>query len=143
MYESLREKILSQPSAMKEVYSEDTVNPHAIVRGPDGWHLFYGPMPGPHNDAVYHATSDDLVVWTRQEPVVRQGASGECDAQEIADCTIVEHEGRWFITHALRPFGKPSTKRPYLEPLRGLYIGGLIWSGGVPVPVDLNDVLRE
>ena len=312
MSEDRREKILAQPSAMKEVYDQDTVNPHVIVRGPDGWHLFYGPRPGPHNDAVYHATSDDLVVWTRQEPVLRRGAPGDCDAQEIADCSVVEHEGRWymlyqctprrtgsrrfalavsddlwswekvpgdgspiftpdpgwsgwteegvieckgpfvfphegrfllyfngenrrgdsciglaessdmlhwedrgpliaatwienplqgpsgfecprvvehggryymfvmhfwglqyaigddpfhfgpwtvlgpwhapiifsderdrwFITHALRPFGKPSTKRPYLEPLRGLYIGGLVWSGGVPVPVDLGDVLR-
>ena len=34
-----------------------------------------------------------------------------------------DERDRWFITHALRPFGKPSTKRPYLEPLRGLYIG--------------------
>ena len=82
---------------MKEVYAEDTVNPHAIVRGSDGWHLFYGPYPGPHNDAVYHATSDDLVVWTRQEPVLRRGAPGDCDAQEVADCTIVEHDGRWYM----------------------------------------------
>ena len=34
MSESLREKILGQPCAMKEVYAEDTVNPHAIVAWP-------------------------------------------------------------------------------------------------------------
>ena len=99
MSEDRRKKILAQPSAMKEVYDEDTVNPHVIVRGPDGWHLFYGPYPGPHNDAVYHATSDDLIVWTRQEPVLRRGASGDCDAQEIADCS--NRRARGALVHAL------------------------------------------
>ena len=67
MPEDQREKILAQPSAMKEVYGpdQDTVNSHTIVRGPDGWHLFYGPGPGGHNFLKKHATSDDLVVWTQ------------------------------------------------------------------------------
>ena len=47
------------------------------------------------------------------------------------------------MKEALRPFGKPSTKRPYLGPLRGLCIGGIVWSDwGVPVPVDLGDVVE-
>ena len=53
-----------------------------------------------------------------------------------------DEQDRWYITHALRPFGKPSTKRPYVGPLRGLYIGGIVWSDGVPVPVDLGDVVE-
>ncbi len=61
-----RRAILSQPAAMKEVYAQDTVNPHTIVRGPDGWHLFYGPGPGSSNFEKRHATSDDLVVWSRR-----------------------------------------------------------------------------
>ena len=312
--EERRREILAQPGAMKEVYGpdQDTVNGHVIVRGQDAWHLIYGSQPGSQNTVTGHATSDDLVVWTKQEPILRSGAPGDCDAQEIADRCVVEHEGRWymvyqctpslgasrrfalavsddlwhweklpgdgshvftpdpgwsgwteegvleckdpwiirhegrflmyfscqnrwgdsclalaesedlvhwedrgplmtvhrienpvqgpsafevprvvmhdgkyylfvmnfwgleyavsddpfhfgprrvlgpwhapiifsddrdrwFITHALRPFGKPSTKPPLLEPLRGLYIGGLVWSEGVPVPVDLGDVLR-
>ena len=54
-----------------------------------------------------------------------------------------DDQGHWYITHALRPFGKPSTKGALLKPLRGLYIGGLVWSDGVPVPVDLGDVLKS
>ena len=63
---------------MKEVYGpdQDTVNSHTIVRGPDAWHLFYGPGPGGHNFEKRHATSDDLVVWTRHEPVLLPGDPG-------------------------------------------------------------------
>ncbi len=299
---------------MKEVYGpdQDTVNPHMIIRGPDAWHLFYGSRPGAQNAVISHAASDDLLIWTRQDPALRRGGPGDCDAREIADSCVVEHRGRWYmvyqctpsraasrrfalavsddlwrweklpgdgshiftpapswsgwteegvleckapwvirhegrflmyfngenrwgdscialaesadllhwedrgplittrrienpiqgpsgfeaprivvrdgkfylfvmhfwglqyaigddpfhfgpwqalgpwhapvifsddqdrwyITHALRPFGKPSTKSPLLEPLRGLYIGGLVWSEGVPVPVDLGDVIQ-
>ena len=309
-----RKAILAQPSAMKEVYGpdQDTVNPHTIVRGPDAWHLFYGPNPGRHNLLKKHATSDDLVVWTQQEPVLLPGGPGDCDHAEVSEASVVKHDGRWhmvyacqpepdssrrfalavsddlwnwekvpgdgtpvfiplpewsgwtekgvleckdpwvipyegrflmyfvcqnrwgdscialaesedlvhwedrgplmifqrienslqgpsgfevprvimhdgryyifvmnfwglqyassddpfhfgewtvlgpwhgssvfsdeqgrwFITDALRPFGKPSTKQPYLGPLRGLCIGGIVWSEGVPVPVDLGDVLE-
>ena len=312
--EERRREILAQPSAMKEVFGpdEDTVNGHAIVRGPDRWHLMYSPEPGGRNTLIGHATSDDLIIWTKQEPILRSGVPGDCDGQEIADCSVVEHEGRWYmvyqctparaasrrfalavsddlwhweklssdgshvftpdpswsgwqeqgvmeckgpsifshedrylmyysseskwgdscialatsedmvhwedegpfistqrvenpvqgpsgfevprvvehddkyylfvmsfwglqyavgddpfhfgpwrvlgpwhasfifsddrdrwyITHALRPFGKPSTRGALLKPLRGLYIGGLVWSDGVPVPVDLGDVLE-
>ena len=308
-----RREILAQPSAMKEVYRPEGhyVNGHAIVRGPDAWHLFYGPGPGGHNFDKKHATSADLVTWTQQEPVLLPGGPGDCDAGEISVATVVKHQGRWymvyqarptrtasrrfalavsddlwhweklpgdgspvfmphpgwsgwteegvleckdpwiirhegrflmyfvcqnnwgdscialaeskdlfhwedrgplitvhrvknpvqgpsgfevptvvkhdnryylfvmnfwgleyavgddpfhfgprrvlgpwhapiifsddrdrwFITHALRPFGKPSTSGTLLKPLRGLYIGGLVWSDGVPVPVDLGDVL--
>jgi hypothetical protein len=52
-----------------------------------------------------------------------------------------DDQEHWHITHALRPFGKPSTKGALLKPLRWLYIGGLVWSDGVPVPVDLGNVL--
>ena len=52
-----------------------------------------------------------------------------------------DDEDRWYITHAYRPFGKPSVTGRFREPHKGLYIGGLVWSDGVPVPVDLGDVL--
>ena len=60
---------------MKEVYGagQDTVNPHTIVRGPDCWHLFYGAWPGGQNLEKRHATSDDLVVWTKQDAGVAAG----------------------------------------------------------------------
>ena len=312
--EERRRAILAQPSAMKQVYGpdQDTVNPHVIVRGPDAWHLFYGPRPGSHNFEKRHATSEDLLIWTTQEPVLLPGGPGDCDGGEISEASVIKHEGRWYmvyaprptrtasrrfalavsddlwrweklpgdgspvfipdpkwsgwteegvleckdpwvirhegrflmyfvcqnrwgdsclalaestdllhwedrgplmtvhrienplqvpsgfevprvvvhdgryylfvmnfwglqyasgndpfhfgpwrvlgpwhgssvfsddqgrwyITHALLPFGKPSTRPPLLEPLRGLYIGGLVWSEGVPVPVDLGDVLQ-
>ena len=46
--EDRRREILSQPSAMKEVYSpaDHYVNGHVILRRPDGWHLIYGSEPG-------------------------------------------------------------------------------------------------
>ena len=103
MTEDRRREILAQPSAMKEVYSQDTVNPHAIARGPDAWHLFYGPRPGAQNDAVNHATSDDLIIWKKQEPVLRRGDPGDCDAHEVADCTVVEHGRRWYMVYQCTP----------------------------------------
>ena len=30
-----------------------------------------------------------------------------------------------------------------VEPLQGLCLGGIVWSEGVPVPVDLRNVLEE
>ena len=64
MPEDQREKILAQPSAMKEVYApaDHYVNGHVILRGSDGWHLFYHPMePHPPSNRMLHATSPDLL----------------------------------------------------------------------------------
>ena len=60
-----------------------------------------------------------------------------------AASVFTDGEDRWFITHAYRPFGKPSTMGRFREPHRGLYIGGLVWSDGVPVPVDLGNMLES
>ena len=51
---------------------------------------------------------------------------------------FVQDEDRWYITHSYRPFGKPSTRGSKGGPYQGLYIAGLVWSEGVPVPVDLQ-----
>ena len=50
---------------------------------------------------------------------------------------------KWYITHSYRPFGKPSTRGSKGGPYQGLYIAGLVWSEGVPVPVDLQDVMED
>ena len=111
--EERRRLILAQPGAMKEVYGpdQDTVNPHTIVRGPDCWHLFYGPWPGGQNLEKRHATSDDLVVWTRQAPVLLPGGPGECDHAEVSEASVIEREGRWHMIYACRP--RPEASRRF------------------------------
>ena len=108
-----RREILAQPGAMKEVYGagQDTVNPHTIVRGPDCWHLFYGPWPGRQNLEKRHATSDDLVVWTRQAPVLLPGGPGDCDHAEVSEASVIEHEGRWYMIYACQP--RPEASRRF------------------------------
>ena len=54
-----------------------------------------------------------------------------------------DDEDRWYITHAYRPFGKPSTRGSKAGPFKGLYIAGLEWSEGVPVPVNLRAVMED
>ena len=55
-----------------------------------------------------------------------------------------DDEDRWYITHAgCSPFGKRSTKGQNHPPYTGLFMGGLMWSEGVPVPVDLADVMED
>ena len=54
-----------------------------------------------------------------------------------------DDEDRWYITHAKNPFGKLSTRGSKAGPFRGLYIAGLEWSEGVPVPVDLRAVMED
>ena len=55
-----------------------------------------------------------------------------------------DDEDRWYITHAsTSPFGKRSTTRQYHPPYTGMFMGGLMWSEGVPVPVDLADVMED
>jgi beta-xylosidase len=54
-----------------------------------------------------------------------------------------DDEDRWYITHTYNPFGKLTTRRPKAGPWRGLYIAGLEWSEGVPVPVDLRAVMED
>ena len=69
--EERKREILAQPSAMKEVYGPDqdpdhtTVNSNIIVRGPDMWHMIYSSEPGGRNTHISHATSDDLIIWTK------------------------------------------------------------------------------
>ena len=73
--EDRKREIFAQPSAAKEVYVPNGhyVNGHIIVRGPDGlWHLFYEPAyRGQPPSSFDHATSEDLLTWTR--PRTRSG----------------------------------------------------------------------
>ena len=104
--EERRREILAQPSAMKEVYAprDHYVNGHIIVRGPDSWHLLYDPViPGHAPNSYDHATSDDLVTWTHHGTVLEAGAPGDCDAFELVDGDIIEHEGRWYLIYTSRP----------------------------------------
>ena len=74
------------------------------VRGPDGlWHLFYEPAyPGGLSSSSFdHATSEDLLTWTGT--VVEAGGPGDCDAYEVGDGCIIEHEGRWHLVYQARP----------------------------------------
>ena len=54
-----------------------------------------------------------------------------------------DDEDRWYITHSYHPFGKLTTRGSKAGPFRGLYIAGLEWSEGVPVPVDLRAVMED
>ena len=106
--EARKRELFAQPSAAKEVYvpEDHYVNGHIIVRGPDGvWHLFYEPMyPGRPVSSFEHATSEDLLTWTRHGPVVEAGGQGDCDAYEVADGCIIEHDGRWHLVYTARPY---------------------------------------
>ena len=113
MLEARRLEVLAQPSAMKEVYApaDHYVNGHVILRAADGWHLFYHPMePHPPSNRMLHATSPDLLTWTLHGPVVEAGGPGDCDAYEIGDCAIAEHEGRWYMVHQARPYRSGSRR---------------------------------
>ena len=98
-----RKEILDQPCAFKLVYSpEKGVNAHVIVQGPDAWHLFHGTCCLPDR-AKYHATSKDLLTWTVHEPILTSGAPGSPDHNQLGDCTVIEHEGRWFMLYQAQP----------------------------------------
>ena len=86
---------------MKEVYGpdQDTVNSHTIVRGPDAWHLFYGPGPGGHNFLKKHATSDDLVVWTQQGARTAPRRPG--GLRPRGDQRGERRKARWPLVHGL------------------------------------------
>ena len=80
MPEDQREKILAQPSAMKEVYApaDHYVNGHVILRGADGWHLFYHPMePHPPSNRMLHATSPDLLNMDARGRCLEAGGPGD------------------------------------------------------------------
>ena len=140
MPEDQRETMLAQPSAMKEVYGpdQDTVNSHTIVRGPDAWHLFYGPGPGGHNFEKRHATSDDLVVWTRHEPVLLPGDPGDCDHAEISEASVVRHDGRWFMVYQCRP-ERESSRRFALAVSDDLWHWEKVPGDGSPVFIPLPE----
>ena len=97
-----RQEILNQPCAFKYVYApEGAMNPHYIVRGPDGWHLFYNRMDD--WTVIQHATSDDLLIWAPQRCVLRTGGAGDWDEGELLVNGMIEHEGRWYMFCAGRP----------------------------------------
>ena len=124
--EERKREIFAQPSAAKEAYvpEDHNVNGHIIVRGPDGlWHLFYEPAypdaadvdrietrPGRPPSSFDHATSDDLLTWTHHGTVVEAGGSGDCDAYEVGDGCIIEHEGRWHLVYQARPYDGASRR---------------------------------
>ena len=118
--EDRRRQIFAQPGALKEVYvpEDHLIDGHAIVRGPDGWHVFYELIEkasmkrGSHGPVrtMAHATSDDLLTWTTQEPVLRNGGPGEWDEVEVGVCSVVEHDGRWYMVYNGRP-AHPGSRR--------------------------------
>ena len=123
--EERKREIFAQPSAAKEVYAPECGAPEGhyvnsvigILRGPDSlWHLFYEPAykeaagfdrftirPGRPKPSFDHATSEDLLTWTHHGPVVEAGDPGDCDAHEVGDGCIIEHEGRWHLVYHCRP----------------------------------------
>jgi hypothetical protein len=100
-----RNAILSQPYAFKAVYTpaDHYVNGHVVVKGPDCWHLFYSGVGGGGNERKLHATSDDLLTWTPQKPVLACGGSGEWDEGEVGDCCVIADGGRWYMLYVGKP----------------------------------------
>ena len=140
--EGKRRAFLSQPSAMKEVYRPDGhyVNGHVIVRGSDAWHVFYGPGLGGHNFDKKHATSEDLVTWTTQEPVLLPGGPGDCDGGEISVASVIEHGGRWHMVYQARPTRTASRR---LSSDTRLFVRQKSWAVMVSYPGDLQTRLRS
>ena len=92
-----KKAIFDQPSAFKLVFApENGVNGHCIIRGPDCWHMYYGPSDI-HGHAKYHATSDDLLTWKIQPPILESGGPGNWDHDEVGDCCVTEFDGKWYI----------------------------------------------
>ncbi len=101
--ESQRKDIFAQASAFKLVYSPpDGINAHVIVRGPDAWHLLHGTTKTP-DKAKHHATSEDLLTWTAHEPILTSGPMGAPDHNQLGDCTVIEHDGRWYMLYQAQP----------------------------------------
>ena len=61
-------------------------------------------VSGPACSSFEHATSEDLLAWTRHGPVVEAGGQGDCDAYEVADRCIIEHGGRRHLVYTARPY---------------------------------------
>jgi sucrose-6-phosphate hydrolase SacC (GH32 family) len=131
-----RQAILDQPAAVKEVFrpTDHFVNGHNIVRGADCWHLFYSGAGGADNSFKRHATSDDLLTWTIQEPILHAGGPGCCDEFEVGDATIVRHEGRWIMLYTAGP------KRPASRVLSGA-VSGDLWHWE-KLPGDGTEIFR-
>ena len=127
-----RKEILDQPCAFKLVYSpEKGVNGHVIVQGPDAWHLFHGTCCLPDH-AKYHATSKDLLTWTVHEPILTSGAPGSPDHNQLGDCTVIEHEGRWFMLYQAQP-RKGAARRICLAVSEDLWAWRKVPEDGSPV----------
>ena len=126
--EERKREIFAQPSAAKEVYVPEGHYVNSVIgilRGPDSlWHLFYEPgyqdipgfdrftiRPGRPQPSFDHATSEDLLTWTHHGSVVEAGDPGDCDAHEVGDGCIIEHEGRWHLVYHCRP--TPSSSRRF------------------------------
>ena len=74
------------------------------MRGPDTWHLIYHSKPGAQNTFISHATSDDLIIWTKQEPVLGNGRPGDCDARGT------------LVGRPVRPGSWPARGTPWRSP---------------------------
>ena len=77
------------------------MNCHYIVPGSDGWHLFYDRTDD--WTTIHHATSEDLLIWTPQEPVLHTGGPGDWDQGELLVGSMIQHEGRWYMFCTGRP----------------------------------------
>ena len=113
--EQRKQELFDQPCAFKLVYSPETsINAHVILRGPDCWHMFYGinVLPDLSRKVVakYHATSEDLLSWTTQEPVLHSGPSGALDHYELDNGTVIEQDGKWYMLYFARPTAQASRR---------------------------------
>ena len=108
--EQRQREIFDQPCAFKLVYSpENGINAHVILRGPDCWHMLYGNNVLP-NLAKYHATSEDLLSWTTQEPILHSGPSGALDHYELDNGSVIEQDGKWYMLYFARPTAQASRR---------------------------------
>ncbi|MBE3069145.1 MAG: hypothetical protein IMZ66_02805 [Planctomycetes bacterium] len=105
---------------------EEDINRPAVVRRPDGYHLWYTGQARGHS-WIGHATSPDGVAWTRTgaRPVLSPDAPWEKVAVMCPDVSWDEAAGRfrmWYsggeqyepdaIGHATSPDGRTWTKHP-------------------------------
>lgn len=52
---------------------------------------------------MYHATSEDLLTWTTRDPILHAGPSGALDHFQLGDCSVIEHDGKWYLFFQAMP----------------------------------------
>jgi len=96
------------------------VNDHSLIRARGAWHLFYieGEItkPGevwyrPGNEArIGHATSRDLLHWSRLEPALMTGRPGQLDSGHVFAPFVIEDGGKYYLYYAGNVVGIGSSR---------------------------------